>query len=249
MVAEPVTSTPTSPIPSTVVLTGEDPVTAIAVSTDGTRVATGSMADAEWAGAVHIWDTLTGEPLLEIDVAGSWDVAFSPDGQSVAARLVDPDGLQSTSFWSVADGTASEPFVTPWDSPDYLADVDDRIFPSPDGKTAVRVGRFAAPEVIDAATGAKIRTLPGSGTSYVADYDSDGSIVAVKFDQSVRLWRLDPFQELSGFILPKYDSTAERMEFTPDGTRLVFTVENNVFIVRVDEQGTTRQLTGRPKDN
>ena len=42
------------------------------------------------------------------------------------------------------------------------------------------------------------------------------------------------FDELPVVDLPAYQATAERMKFSPDGTRIAFTVENKVIIQRIE---------------
>ena len=229
-VNEPSTATTLAPraIPARVEFTGHSGlVVALDISADGQTVVTADDT------TLRVWDSITGRQLREIrlDAASPTDaVAFSADGRSVGAHQLD----RHAKFWVVGDGSLASPFPTPWDNPSYSGGgVSGGQVLSADGRMAVVLGRFTGASLVDAATGTQLHQLGASGTAYAAAFSGDGAIVAVKFDRTVRLWRLAPFEELPVVHFPAYQATAERMKFSSDGTRIAFTVENNVIIQRI----------------
>lgn len=223
-------------VPGRVELIGHtDLVQAIDVSADGRRIATaGNHGDM----TVRIWDAVSGIELVTIHLprpapAQIEDVAFSADGGAVAARI--GDGVStSTSFWDGADGSRADPFATPWDAVGKDVEQYDVVV-SPVGTTAVRLERHTGATLIDPATEATIHQLGSKNTAYSAAFRSDGAVVAVMFDEFVRVWRLDPFEELSQIRIPSYEATASHMTFTPDGSRIAFTVEDRVVVAPVED--------------
>ena len=68
-------------------LPGDGPVMGVAISPDGKRIISGSLA-----GTVKVWDSATGTELMTLVVGYETDVsavAFSPDGITIAAGTYD----------------------------------------------------------------------------------------------------------------------------------------------------------------
>jgi WD40 repeat protein len=215
-------------IPERVELTGQTGVVgAIDISADGLLVAAADET------TVRIWDSLTGRELRQItpDTKSPISaVAFSSDGRVVGAHLADGQAQ----FWDVADGHTAAPFSASWDDSHYSPmDAQSNTVLSPDGKTAVKLSRFSGAVLRDVATGTWLHQLQAGGTAWTAAFSSDGTTLAVKFDRAVRLWRLVPFEELPAVSFPALQGTADRMEFSPDGKRIAFTVGNKVIIQRI----------------
>lgn len=222
----PVTVTPSPTFPSRVELRGHtDLVEAIDISADGRLVVTAGDT------TVRIWDSFTGRELRKITANTASSiiaVAFSADGRVVGAHHSDGHA----EFWGVADGHAAASFRVAWDEPRY-SPTDSGIVLSPDGKTKVKLGRFTGAALFDATTGVRLHLLGSGGIAYAGTFSRDGAIVAVRFDTSVRLWRVAPFEELPAVNVPAHQATPERIKVSPDGTRVAFTVEFNVIIQRV----------------
>ena len=215
-------------IPERVVLAGDTGLMqAIDISADGQLVVTADET------TVRIWDSFTGRDLRQItpDTKSPISaVAFSSDGRVVGAHHADGQAQ----FWDVAEGHTAAPFSASWDESHYSPiDAQRNTVPSPDGKTAVMLSRFSGAVLRDVATGKWLHQLQAGGTAWTAAFSSDGSTLAVKFDRAVRLWRLAPFEELPAVSFTSQKATADRMEFSPDGRRIAFTVENNVIIQRI----------------
>jgi WD40 repeat protein len=100
-------------------------VSALAVSRDGTTLATGGTDR-----AVRMWDPVTHEPLPRGALAGHretvTDLAFTPDGEGLIS--VDRDGI--VNLWDVADRQLVTTFTGPTDGINALA-------VSADGRTLV----------------------------------------------------------------------------------------------------------------
>ena len=250
----PATVPPTSPTTVAAVAASTEPpvpthmelhsglVADLDVSDDGDLVATGTDQ-----GSVHVYDAGTGATVINAVVPSGTPliyVAISPDKSTVGA-LAD-DGVEY--FWSIADGTPTNPFAIEWPDPDDRPSPPDGIVLSPDGAIGVRLGRFTGAELVDVPANDTLHRLGTDGTAYTAAFSPDGQLVAVKFDEVVRVWRLDPFEELPGFDLAAYEATGEDIEFTPDSRRLAFTVEDRVVIEEIDltDSPTTRRLTPPP---
>ena len=236
----PATVPPTSPTTVAAVAASTEPplpthmelhsglVADLDVSDDGDLVATGTDQ-----GSVRVYDAGTGAIVINAVVPSGTPlsyVAISPDKSAVGALAI--DGVEY--FWSIANGTPTDPFAIEWPDPDGSPSPPDGIVLSPDGDVGVRLGRFTGAELVDVPANDTLHRLGTDGTAYTAAFSPDGQLVAVKFDEVVRVWRLDPFEELPSFDLAAYEATGEDIEFTPDGRRIAFTVEDRVVIEEID---------------
>jgi WD40 repeat protein len=75
----------------------DEPIQGIALSADGRRAATTSLASASEQG--HVWDVGTGKSLLGVPDAFSSNPLFSPDGNYVAF-----DVLNGAAIWDIRAG-------------------------------------------------------------------------------------------------------------------------------------------------
>jgi WD40 repeat protein len=194
------------------------PVTALAFSEDGKRLASSSMDE-----TVRIWDPDLGETLFVYrGHTGVVDgVSFRPDGKFVAC--VGGDG--TVRVW---DATASQnarqiPGTQSFNGCVAL---------SPDGRSIACLQAPIQPclVVIDAATGRRQRLLkafplqPKIPAGALA-FSADSRLLASALDHEVQVWDVATGAERARFtgVADLYQHSAA---FSPDGARLAFTAEN-----------------------
>jgi WD40 repeat protein/tRNA A-37 threonylcarbamoyl transferase component Bud32 len=203
-----------------------DPVSSVAFSSDGQR-----LASASWDRTVRVWDAHTGEEVLVLK--GHPDpircVAFSPDGQRLASGS---DG-GTVRVWDTHTG---QPILTLQAHTRYVICV---AF-SPDGQRLASSGRDQTIRIWDARTGKEALTLKGH-TGLVASlaFSLDGQCLAsAAYDRTVRVWDAHTGQEvhtLEGHTLP-----VTSVAFSPDGQRLASSGRDQT--VRVWDAGTGHEV-------
>lgn len=208
---------------------------ALAVSTDGQRLASGGVATA------RIWDTVSGEVLhdLPLPVGESPQgsivhaLTFSPDGQFLITAQDDFISLELSvdifiNVWRVADGRIATTFSGHQGRLWSLA-------ASPDGHTLASASDDGTVRLWNLPTGLVLggglrQTLDAhwGGASAVA-FSSDGNILAsagggflhpeVTSDHTIKLWRATDGGDLK--TLPGHDGAIFGLAFSPDGSTLV----------------------------
>jgi WD40 repeat protein len=197
------------------------PVGAVAFSTDGTRLATGSSD-----GKVKVWDGATGQELKELmaheDIVEN--VAFSPDGR----RLV---------------SSGRDAWVKVWDAATYQPlgkcfAFGDRLALSPDCRFLAISELGVSVTLRDAGTLHKLFDLKGlRGSIYDIAFSPDGRRLAVagggpsKLDTpgEVKLW--DTVTGQPALTLKGYGARILSVTFSPDGSHLVAADDEGVVTV------------------
>lgn len=193
-------------------------ITAVAFSPDGGQIASGAAN-----GSIRLWNSRTfsgGRELLGHASAVSV-LAFRPDGETLASGS--DDG--SVRIWS---RTAAEPLAVLPDHRGMTA-----VAFSPDGRQlAVAAQGGESLDLWDALKVKRLRALVGpGGTVSEVVYSPDGAVVAAAFKiperaGEVRVWGTDTGEQLS--VLGPHERGAERVAFSPDGTRLLTTSGDGV---------------------
>jgi WD40 repeat protein len=184
---------------------------------------------------------------------GGGQVAFSPDGQTVAAV-----GFQGIDMWRVSDGA----FIRNITGPRTLYSF------SPDGQFVVTAGggggAFRYDDTIKlyrVSDGALVHTLSGTGVITSAAFTPDGqTLITSSWDTnpdpangytsstgSLRFWRVS-----DGALLKTYDQMtgqfANGLSVSPDGHFFSYTADSTVFVARVPSLGCAFQLSATRAD-
>jgi WD40 repeat protein len=177
---------------------------AVALSPDGTRVASGGSAD------VQLWDLRTGQVIRTFEPRSGIvrGVALSPDGSRLAAGC----GDHTVKVWEVATGQLLGTLRE-------HADVVRGVAFSPDGSRLASASVDRTVRIWDASTGHLLRTLPGEDEFYQVAFSPDGTQVAAGgADRTVRMWDASSGQQTRR--LQGHTGTVTAVAFSPDGTRL-----------------------------
>ena len=201
----------------------------VAVSPDGSKVASGSGLSVhplkEGLGRFAVCDTATGRELFARDglSGGVYGVAFSPDGKRLATAtgLLAPRHEGELTLWDAATGQRL------WSRIEKDTQLCSVRF-SPDGsRIAVGSGGFNRSEddahascmLWDAASGAKLKTIPGrSGGTPALCFSPDGRRIALAFMKEVEVVDLADPRVVRRF--GDYPSFVYAVAFSPDGTKL-----------------------------
>jgi len=202
-----------------------EPLTAIAVSRDGRRVATAS-AD----GTARIWDAATGKTLavLKGHAAAVWAVAFSPDGTLAATGSAD----KTIRIWDADNGETLHVLEG------HSAVVYAVAFSPVAGRGQLASGsRDKTVRLWDTAQREQTAVLEGhAGTVYAVAFSPDGrQIASCSHDRTGRLWDAGSGEALT--VLEGHQGRVFGIAFSPDSSRIVTASEDKTARVWSRENG------------
>jgi len=206
-------------------------ITSIAVSPDGTRLATG-----EFDTTVKLWDAATGNLLFTLFGHSSYvgSVAFSADGKTLASASEDG----SVKLWDALTGRAVLTLAG------HTSGVMGVAF-SADGNRLYSASRDGTARIWDLSPAAGRDGLNLAGHSdrlYGVAYRPDGAQLATwSFDGTVKVWDATDGQALLTFNLEKTPDSGH-VVYSPDGKRLAFNSGNRVQIVDAVSGGALLSL-------
>jgi len=194
------------------------PPASAAFSPDGKKIVT-FIHDASGPNSIRVWDTHTGEMLLELkaDISINASPVFSPDGKKIVA-VVDNRNGGNVKIWDAGSGKELHE-LGPHNG------IDRRVVSlSADGKKLVTVSS-GTPQIWDVDTGKKLPVkLQELSHGVFFSLSPDGKkVIALPPDSSttIRIWDADTGKNLH--TLDGHHWNLFRPVFSPDGKRVVVT--------------------------
>jgi WD40 repeat protein len=193
------------------------PVTSVAVSPDGSHIASSALD-----GSVRVWDLSTGRTSQSLRLEGAASsVTWSPDSKRIAT------GSVTVQVWDVATGQVA------LEIKDLLEPVTSLVW-SPDGK-ALAGGVSNVVWVWDATSGEPdmIYTRPSSNVKSVAWSPDSTRVAAVVQDNTLRIIDAQNSAELMVEVLPEEARQPNSVTWAPDGRSVAVGANATIYMYDV----------------
>ena len=262
--------------PESLTLLPTEPVNAVSFSSDGTILASGSLPRSlspGFEGKITLWDVASGSRTATFgDSVGAKNVAFSPDGSSLA--YIGSGG--QLGLWDVLTGTLIHNFPATRNlsvafSPDGITlasgaeDETARLWDlrsrsntviltghggyvesvsfSPDGTTLASGSWDGNIRLWDVASGRISAILEHRGQVKCVSFSPDGATLGSgAWHRTVRLWDTETGRNIA--TLPRHGGSVRAVSFSPDGTTFASASEDGTVRLWDLESETATTLSG-----
>ena len=209
-------------------------ITGIAYAPDGRTLASSSAGEDYLILAddtLILWDTVSGTRKATLPGSGTYSIAFSPDGKTIATG-----GYEYVQLWDAVSGEPTASFQT-----ESNIVIENLAF-SPDGKT-IATASTADIHLWNVATATHKATLQGHTNSVLSlSFSPDGSTLASgSMDYTIRLWDTTTATHKATLADPY---APQSIAFSPDGKTIAQVRYRDVLLWDVPSGEVRRTLTG-----